>query len=439
MRRTPESASTSRAFRVLPYGSPGDDWLSLNQDATGRTPAGLRRLRESGLATSDQSAREELSIYSNLNYHGAVFLAGQAESELTMLVNREGFIPDEAFEALRDVTRLGIDLTTRVRARYRESIREQRRSRRAKPAPSPDKSSPSQPLSPSDQLDNAVREASASIAAAADGLAADDDKKVARAIDRASAAIREVEAVQGDAVSEAAMLRVLASVGLQMAAVVHELAAIATGSGYLVESARSVADRPDIDRQTKRLLEPVVASAEDLRQAIDRQAAYLTDLVSADSKRRRSRQALVEAFGSAVLLVERAADAEGTTIRNEIPVDLRTPPMFKSEIVSVLTNLLTNAVKAAGPGGQVVVNGRGTATSCEIAIQNTGVRVDLSDAERWFEPFETTTAEARPLLGQGMGLGLTITRRMIESYRGSVEFVEPEAGFATAVRVSWPI
>ena len=74
---------------------------------------------------------------------------------------------------------------------------------------------------------------------------------------------------------------------------------------------------------------------------------------------------------------------------------------------------------------------------CEILVQNSGVRVDLNDADQWFEPFESTTAVARPLLGQGMGLGLTITRRMVESYRGSIRFIEPEDGFATSVSVQW--
>ncbi len=425
-------------FRVLPYGDPGDDWLSLNQDATGRTPAGLRRLRESGIASGDQSKREELSIYSNLNYHGAVFLADQSESELTMLVNREGFIPDEAFEALRDVTRLGIDVTTRMRARYRESIREERRKRRAGSAPGGGGTKPSEPRAPSDQLREAVREASASIAAAVDGLASGNDREVTQSLERASRAIQEVEAVEADAVSEAAMLRVLASVGLQMAAVVHELTAVAAGAGHLVDSARALVDSPGLDDEARRQLAPVVASARDLQHAIDRQAAYLTDLVSADAKRRRARQNLAAAFDSAVLLVDRAAQAEDTTIRNEIPSDLRSPPMFKSEIVSVFTNLLTNAVKAAGPGGEVVASGRMTGRSCEITVQNSGAAVDLADGERWFEAFETTTAAARPLRGQGMGLGLTITRRMLESYRGSIQFVEPDGRFATAVMIRWP-
>ena len=36
--------------------------------------------------------------------------------------------------------------------------------------------------------------------------------------------------------------------------------------------------------------------------------------------------------------------------------------------------------------------------------------------ERWFRPFESSTVEIDSFLGQGMGLGLTITRNMLEPY-----------------------
>lgn len=198
-------------FRVLPYGEPGDDWLSLNQDATGRKPAGLRRIREAGIAIADQSAREELLIYGNLNYHGAVFLAGQSESELQMLVNREGFIPDSKFEAMREVARLGIDLTTRLRARYRESIRAERRKSRAAPTGSwADRKGVNedvQPVPPSDQLRGAIKEVSASIAEATNGLQVGALDVVAGAVARASRAVEGARAVEEEITSEASILR----------------------------------------------------------------------------------------------------------------------------------------------------------------------------------------------------------------------------------------
>ena len=70
-----------------------------------------------------------------------------------------------------------------------------------------------------------------------------------------------------------------------------------------------------------------------------------------------------------------------------------------------------------------------------IRISNTGVRVDLSSAERWFEPYATTTAGTDPFLGQGTGLGLTITRSLVMENAGTVAFVTPPPGYQTCVEV----
>jgi C4-dicarboxylate-specific signal transduction histidine kinase len=43
-----------------------------------------------------------------------------------------------------------------------------------------------------------------------------------------------------------------------------------------------------------------------------------------------------------------------------------------------------------------------------------------------------------PVLGQGMGLGLPITRSMLQDYRGEIEFVAPDPGWATQVEVRLP-
>jgi C4-dicarboxylate-specific signal transduction histidine kinase len=71
-------------------------------------------------------------------------------------------------------------------------------------------------------------------------------------------------------------------------------------------------------------------------------------------------------------------------------------------------------------------------------LENTGVAINIAEAERWFKPFESTTVEVDPVLGQGMGLGLPITRSMLEEYGAEIRFVQPSRGFATAVEIIFP-
>jgi signal transduction histidine kinase len=112
--------------------------------------------------------------------------------------------------------------------------------------------------------------------------------------------------------------------------------------------------------------------------------------------------------------------------------------MFPAELTTVFSNLLTNAVKAAGDQGIIRATGRRTTDGIALRIENTGVAVSPSRGERWFRPFESSTTHVDAVLGQGMGLGLPITRSMLAEYGGTIRFVEPSSSFATAIEVVLP-
>ena len=112
--------------------------------------------------------------------------------------------------------------------------------------------------------------------------------------------------------------------------------------------------------------------------------------------------------------------------------------MFPAELTTVFANLLTNAVKGAGEGGRIEASVAADDRVMRVRVQNTGVAVDLAEAERWFGPFESTTEQVNPVLGQGMGLGLTITRRVLDYYGTEIAFVEPDSPYATAIEMIFP-
>jgi len=113
--------------------------------------------------------------------------------------------------------------------------------------------------------------------------------------------------------------------------------------------------------------------------------------------------------------------------------------MFPAELTVVFSNLLTNAVKAAGSDGTVLAKARTNADGqvC-LVIENTGTSVPVEDSERWFQPFETTTVDTDPVLGQGMGMGLPITRNMLEEYGATISFRKPTIKFETAIEIVFP-
>lgn len=441
----------SEGFRVLPYGSPDNDWLQINRDYAARRRT-LERLEqhEDFLAElmgdeEDDDPNAALTILPVDSYVGAVFLTRERSGDLEMLVNREGFVDNEAFESLYRFVRLGVDLLTRARAAGREHVRAERRAREREPAPQP--SSNARGGTPpavawraevSKRLEKTQTEVTsirASIAAGDVASAESRLKTLEREVNRLTTAVNAL-------VAEQRLTPVLASLGIQMAEFVHEvngLLAMATTLDTVLARLRKDPDNfaaPDVRRRAAGAHQ----TARDLRARLERQASYLIDLTSPTAVRRRSRQRLAERFDRATELVRPVVERRDVRVVNRIPTDLRTPPMYPAEITALLLNLLTNAVKAAGEGGRIVATARLRQKQAIVALRldNTGQAVELDDAERWFQPFETTTVDVDPLLGQGMGLGLPISRGIVEEYGGSLAFVPPRKSYATAVELQLP-
>jgi len=429
-------------FRVLPYGEDADDWLSLSRDTTERTRK-LRFLTDSVAASRVQEVDEEgLLLLPNKHYFGAVFLTGHRSGSLHMLVNREGFVPNVGFETLILIVRRGVDLATRVRAAAKASASLHALSR----TPETNTSiSQKTPRGAGELREPSLRrraegslERLAAQAAELRALAIEARPPLSERLLATAAEIVRAAQLSRELIPATSMVLVLASVGTQLAAFTHEvnrLLALASD----VEAAALRARDYDIPAKLQSQLAKVAAGASDLRRAIERQAAYLLDVITPDARRRRSRQRVREGMDVAWQFVAAAAEQRGISFRNEVDGEHKTPPLFRAELMAILTNLFTNAVKAAGRAGAIraasAILEDGTLS---IRLENTGAAVDLDEAERWFAPFESTTLDVDPVLGQGMGLGLGITRDLLAEVGATIGFVSPRRGFATAVEVVFP-
>lgn len=436
------AASTSgvrvylEGFRVLPYGEPKDDWLSIDADYT-RRQRQLEMLKDIDLGTEASDPDIGLVRVPSNNYFGAVFLTQNRCPDMRILVNREGFIPEAGYDTLVQIVRTGIDLCTRARAAAAYGRRQQRREvRRTNQQVESEASVATGETVEELPLPNRLQDAVQLMKEARERLNEGDTTNAEVA---ASAAMQELGEAAADLWSDRSLLHVLASVGTQMAAFVHEINAL-LGTAQTIEHAlERILKEDGFSREQRRRLRQTLTVTADLKRGLERQAAYLIEIETPDARRRRSRQRLGERFDAAVRLVQHQAERRGIDIDNRIPPKLRSLPMFSAELTAVFANLLTNAVKAAGEDG-----GRIRASACSgddqvrICIQNTGTAIQLEEAERWFEPFESTTSEVDPVLGQGMGLGLTITRNLLENYGASVKFVQPNSSFATAIEVILP-
>ena len=430
-------------FRVLPYGD--DDWLSIDADYTAR-PRQLEMLKGLSLAEELEEADPDEGLVSlpHNNYFGGVFLTQERAPTLRVLVNREGFIPEAAFDTMVTLVRTGVDLCTRVRAATNREARNKRREERQKARDSESTAETEKDVSALDSkeerrsLPELIGEAGTSIKEARLLVSQGNADAAQPKMHDAVQAMERVKERADSVISEGALFRVLASVGTQMAAFAHEMNALLGSAQTLREGLRLILDDQTLKPAQRKQVRLAWAAAVDLTQWIERHASYLVDVVTPDARRRRSRQYLSERFDAAVRLVSHSAERRNVRIENRISPTPRTQPMFPAELTTVFANLLTNAVKGASEDGQIEASADINEGTLQVRVQNTGVAVDLEEAEKWFEPFESTTQEVNPVLGQGMGLGLTITRRILDYYGIEIRFVKPDPAFATAIEMTFP-
>ena len=102
------------------------------------------------------------------------------------------------------------------------------------------------------------------------------------------------------------------------------------------------------------------------------------------------------------------------------------------EFHQVLTNLVQNAIEAAPEeGGRVRVRGSAEADLLVLSVKDNGPGIDSELQARLFTPFFTTKSP-----GRGMGLGLTITRRVVQGLGGTLQVSSPPGeGAEFTVRV----
>ena len=99
----------------------------------------------------------------------------------------------------------------------------------------------------------------------------------------------------------------------------------------------------------------------------------------------------------------------------------------RARLAGAFLNLITNAVHACGSSRldapSLRVSTRDTGDGVEIDVADTGLGIGPEARERVFTPFYTTKAP-----GEGTGLGLHISRRIVEEHGGTLDFRDREGG-----------
>jgi len=104
----------------------------------------------------------------------------------------------------------------------------------------------------------------------------------------------------------------------------------------------------------------------------------------------------------------------------------------RGELLQAITNVVQNAIDAVPDGGSVRVRSWRRDSVLYLSVQDDGPGMDRTTLEKIFSPFFSTKGP-----GGGMGLGLTITQRMVKRAQGELE-VKSEPGKGTEFVLSFP-
>ncbi|HEX4458845.1 MAG TPA: ATP-binding protein, partial [Polyangia bacterium] len=96
------------------------------------------------------------------------------------------------------------------------------------------------------------------------------------------------------------------------------------------------------------------------------------------------------------------------------------------QIRQVFMNLVENAIHAAGPEGELRINGRVDGAFIEVAVEDSGPGVDVEIRRRLFEPLVTSKAK-------GIGLGLALVKRILVRHGGDIVYAPAASGGARFV------
>jgi len=213
----------------------------------------------------------------------------------------------------------------------------------------------------------------------------------------------------------------LAAIGELAAMVGHDLRNPLTGiAGATYYLKRKLGSKTK--KKTREMLELIEKDIEHSNKIISDLLEYSRELRLELAE--TTPKTIVEEAFSLVEVPKNIQVLDSTQSEPKVKVDME-------KIKRVFANLIKNAIEAMPKGGKLTLKTKETNGKLEIAFTDTGVGIPKNNLEKIGKPLFTTKSK-------GIGLGLSICKRIVEAHRGNIS-VESTVGKGTTFTVTIPI
>jgi signal transduction histidine kinase len=184
------------------------------------------------------------------------------------------------------------------------------------------------------------------------------------------------------------------------------------------------------------------------RGVVNRQVEHMTRLIDdlLDVSRitrdqlvlRTARVSLDDIVAAAVETSRPFIDQRGHVLSLDLPAEPVWLEADPARLSQVLSNLLTNAAKYTPPAGQLTVAAAVSEATVDLRVIDSGIGIAPDMLPRIFDMF-MQVHRSRDRSADGLGIGLTLARRLVEMHGGSIQVRSEGVGRGTEFIISLPI
>jgi signal transduction histidine kinase len=191
-----------------------------------------------------------------------------------------------------------------------------------------------------------------------------------------------------------------------------------------------------LSEEQQKVLETVYRNSEELLELIDN-VLWMTSLNAGDAAATIEKFDGREVVRETVKRYERILREKGLGLSVEIADAGMSIISDRSKVERIFQNVFNNAIKFTSQG-EIRVSAHPTAdrSSIEFEVTDTGIGIEENKMDSIFEPFQQVDTSLHRAFS-GLGLGLTVARRMAELIGGSLD-ISSEAGKGTRVLMTFP-